>query len=219
MLAALVLGAAATLVVPWFEVSVEKENRNFDTRFTIENASDEAQKARINVWTDRGTPVLYYTTLVEPHAKKTVSMRELLVDGMADICAHGGPVRIPIRLQEQVRCSLTTGCKVELWDETKCVAIVGDRHAHAIGYVTIDAVSDCMDLSSPETPQYAAQVRKDQAFTGTFEQMGNGRVIHSGALIEGGAPKKFHKPRSPRDPLAKTPPRKCPPFSPPEPQV
>lgn len=37
MLAALLLA----LVVPYFEVSIEPENRNFDTRFTIANGSGE----------------------------------------------------------------------------------------------------------------------------------------------------------------------------------
>lgn len=90
MFAALVLAASATLVVPAFEVSVEPDNRNFDTRVTITNVSDEEQRARIDVWTDRGHPVLYYTTKLDARVSKTISMRELIVNGAADICASPG---------------------------------------------------------------------------------------------------------------------------------
>jgi hypothetical protein len=231
MLAALILSAAATLVVPYFEVSVEPENSNFDTRFTIENTSDANARARINVWTDRDHPVLYYTTLLEPRASKTISMRELLVSGMADICAKSSSEgftessgeasrSVPGPLLEAVRCQLTTGCHLDLNPfRLDCTKHVGDRHAHAIGYVTIDAVTDCMDLTSPETAAYAAKVSADRVLTGTFEQIANGGVLAKGPLIdrEGGPVPPFKKPRSPRDPLAKRAPRNCPPLSPPGP--
>lgn len=229
MLAAVLLSATATLVVPYFEVSIEPENRNFDTRFTIQNTSAERARARINVWTDRRHPVLYFTTLLEPHASKTISMRELLVSGLADICARtygdvtessGEPQRIPIQLQEGVRCQLTTGCRVD-WAPYRldCRKHVGNRHAHAIGFVTIDLVSDCMDLTSPDTPAYAAKIIAEPILTGTFEQIANGAVLTKGALIDrkGGPAPPFKKPRSPRDPLAKRAPRECPALSPPGP--
>jgi hypothetical protein len=222
MLAALVLTAAATLVVPYFEVSVEPENSNFDTRFTIENTSDAQVRARINVWTDRNHPVLYYTTLLEPRAAKTISMRELLVSGKAGICARGsgedatGYQIIPFVMLEAVRCQLTTGCRLNLAPyQLDCTKHVGNRHAHAIGYVTIDVVTNCMDLTSPDTAEYATTVSAERVLTGTFEQIGNGVVLANGALIDraGGPVPRFEKPRSPRDPLAKRPPRECPPLS------
>ena len=215
MLAALLLGAAATLVVPYFEVSIERENRNFDTRFTITNTSGEPQRARINVWTDLGHPVLYYTTLLGPHASKTISMRDVIVDGIVDICASPGG-GVPLPLQEAMRCSLTTGCKLELTPfRLNCGTHVGKRHAHAIGYVTVDVIADCMDLTAPNIPEYAAQMRAEHVLTGTFEQIGNGVVLASGPLIDraGGPVPRFFKPRFPRDPMARRPPRKCPPLS------
>lgn len=211
MLALLVLAASATLVLPAFEVSVEPGNKNFDTRLTITNVSGDEQRARINLWTDRGHPVLYYTTKLEPHASKTLSLRDVIVDGTVDICASPG-ARVPPMLQHAVRCQLTTGCILEMGStDTECRRRVGERHAHAIGYVTIDSVADCMDLSSPETEAYVAQIRPEPVLEGTFEQFANGKVIASGALIDraGGPVPTFRKPRSPRDPLAKRPPRKC----------
>ena len=226
MLAALLLSATATLVLPYFEVSIEPENRNFDTRFTIENTTAERARARINVWTDRRHPVLYFTTLLEAHESKTVSMRELLVSGMADICARtseegvtessGNPQQIPIQLGEAARCQLTSGCRLELTPfRLDCTKRVGDRHAHAIGYVTVDLVTDCMDLTSPDTDEYALNVRAESVLTGTFEQIANGEILAKGTLIDraGGPVPPFQKPRSPRDPLAKRPPRECPPLS------
>ena len=215
VLAALLLGAAATLVVPYFEVSIEPENRNFDTRFTITNTSGEPQRARINVWTDLGHPVLYYTTLLDAHGSKTISMRDLVVDGIIDICASPGQ-RVPIQLQEAVRCQLTSGCKLDLnpW-KLDCGTHVGKRHAHAIGYVTVDVIADCMDLTAPNIPEYAAQMRAKHVLTGTFEQIGNGVVLAKGSLIDraGGPVPPFFKPPFPRDPLARRPPRICPPLS------
>lgn len=226
MLAALILSASATLVVPYFEVSIEPENRNFDTRFTIENTSDERARARINVWTDRDHPVLYYTTLLDPHASKTISMRELLVSGKAGICARsheGGFTEdpdgfqiIPSQLQEAARCQLTAGCRLELVPfRLDCTKRVGERHAHAIGYVTIDLVTDCMDLTSPDTAEYATKIRGERILTGAFEQIGNGVVLAKGALVDraGGLVPTFRKPRFPRDPMAKRVPGNCPPLS------
>jgi|GEM_PF-5984102 len=193
------------LVLPYFEVSIEPENRNFDTHFTIVNGSAEKQRARINVWTDHNRPVLWYTTLLDPHASKTISMRELLVNGIVDICASPGE-KLPIRMREEVRCELTSGCKA-----TGCTPRMGERHAHAIGYVTIDIVEDCMDLTPPDAPSYTA--KSSDALTGTFEQIANGSVIASGPLGD----RPLARPRMPHDPLARRPPRECPPLSPGEP--
>jgi len=217
VLAALLLGAAATLVVPYFEVSIEPENRNFDTRFTITNTSGVPQRARINVWTDRGHPVLYYTTLLDAHDTKTISMRDLVVDGIADICASPRG-RVPIQLLEAMRCQLTTGCNIDLSAPgLDCITRVGKRHAHAIGYVTVDVIADCMDLTAPDIPAYAAQMRAERVLTGTFEQIGNGAVLAKGPLVDraGRSVPMFFKPRFPRDPMARRPPRRCPPISPP----
>lgn len=212
---ALVLAATATLVLPAFEVSVEPGNTNFDTRVTITNVSDAEQRARINVWTDRGHPVLYYTTKLEPRQSKTISMRNLIINGVADICASPGAL-IPQVLKEALLCQLTVGCRLEIQGlQIDCTRHVGERHAHAIGYVTIDSVADCMDLTSPDTDAYAAQIRPEPVLEGKFEQVANGLVIHSGGLVDraGGAVPKFIRPSSPYDPLAKRSPRKCPPLS------
>lgn len=209
-----VLAASATLVLPAFEVSVERQNKNFDTRLTIRNVSDAPQPARINVWTDRGHPVLYYTTKIEAGAAKTISMRDVIVDGVVEICASPG-ARIPEALRYTMHCQLTTGCAPPATAaDAECRMKVGRRHAHAIGYVTIDSVADCMDLTPPESEAYVAQIRPEPVFEGTFERFANGKVIASGALIDraGRAVPKFKRPRSPRDPLAKSPPRLCQPL-------
>jgi len=198
---------AVLFLAGYFEVSIEPANRNFDTRITIVNGSAEAQRARINVWTDHDQPVLWYTTPIETHGSKTISMRELLVNGAADVCASPG-ASVPVRLQEEVRCELTVGCKA-----AGCTPRVGQRHAHAIGYVTIDAVADCMDLTAPNATDYATT--PGGALTATFEQIANGRVIASGPLGN----RLLPRPRMPRDPLARRPPRACPPLSPPPPAM
>lgn len=216
MLAAIaVLAASATLVVPWFEVSIEPANANFDTRITISNTAAELKKARINVWTDRGHPVLYYTTPLESHSSKTISMRDLIVFGRADICANPG-MSIPRSLQQMMRCTLTTGCLMDFTTQQgRCARSVGGRHAHAVGYVTIDLVDDCMDLTPPESPEYAARVVHETVLQGSFEQMANGRHFASGPLPErvAGLPRSFKKPRTPRDRAAQSPPLVCPPLA------
>jgi hypothetical protein len=101
-----------------------------------------------------------------------------------------------------------------------CRNKIGERHAHAIGYVTIDAVSDCADLTSPSLAEYSAQIRFDAVFTGSFEQIANGSVLSSGALMDrmGGPVPQFDKPKTPRDPQAQQPPKKCAPIDVPSPQ-
>jgi hypothetical protein len=213
MLSLAILAASAALVLPAFEVSVEPENRNFDTRVTITNVSDDVQRARINFWTDAGHPVLYYTTKLEARASKTISLRDVIVDGTVDICASPG-ARVPDALKHTVRCQLTIGCPAGLHDSNADCRPVGSRHAHAIGYVTIDSVSDCMDLTSPNDQAYAAQIRHEAVLKGTFEQLANGKVVLAGALIDraAGPVPAFTPPTLPHDPLAKAPPQQCPPL-------
>jgi hypothetical protein len=210
MLSTLML-AAATMVLPYFEVSVEPGNRNFETRFTITNVSDEPQDARINVWTDRGYPVLWYTTKLGPHASKTISMLDLIVAGKADICGSPGQ-SVPLIVMAAMGCTLTTGCeRIVGTSDLDCQKKVGGRHAHAIGYVTVDAVSSCVDLTAPNVPAYAGQLTGNRALTGTFEQIANGLPFETGSLIDraGGPPPPFRAPPTPRDPLAKPPAEKC----------
>lgn len=120
-----------------------------------------------------------------------------------------------------MQCGLTTGCALDLRTyDIDCAKRVGERHAHAIGYVTIDSIDDCMDLTFPDPAAYPAHIG-DPVLEGTFEQIANGAIIASGVLADrkGGAVPKFRKPRLPRDPLAKRPRRSCPPLAPVPPQM
>lgn len=145
--------AILSLVVPYFEVSIEPDNRNFDTRITIANSSAEAQKVRVNLWMDRARAIFWYTTEIEARGTKTISMRELLVDGKLSVCI--GPPDAGSRIMGAARCTLTTGCEF-IWHvpNPQCERKVGNRHAHAMGYVTLDVVTRCDDLTSPEDPRY-----------------------------------------------------------------
>ncbi|MEK6375039.1 MAG: hypothetical protein AABO58_20400 [Acidobacteriota bacterium] len=156
-----------------------------------------------------GAPSSWYTTEIEARGTKTISMRELLVDGKIGVCI--GPPDAGSRIMGTARCTLTTGCEY-LWHvpNPNCERKVGGRHTHTIGYVTLDAVTRCDDLTSPEDPRY--ETRTEPLLTGTFEQIANGKVFERGPL--GSEVRPFRKPATPRDPLAKRPPRTCAPIPP-----
>lgn len=227
MIAALLLATSA-LVLPYFEVSVEPANRNFDTRFTITNSSPTVQCVRVAVWTDHGTPVLWFNTAIPRRGSKTMSMRDMLVSGKLPICNAASSV--PSWLIEGTRCALTTGCPYpSMGTQTDCSKPWGGRHAHAIGYVTIDLMAGCEGLPSPDLDSSRPELlRSDPVLAGTFQQIANGALIESGALSDRGGLRSwpFAARALPADPDAEAPSPDCshvkwycvPPISPPEPK-
>lgn len=204
MLAALAI--ASSLLLPYFEASLK--NPAFDTSFTVTDATAVTQIARVTVWTDRGMPVVWFPVALEGNQSFRISMHELLNsrtdvpvpdlaadnervdasgcgargDSLHLTPAHAIPNRlIPEIMASDARCMLTSGESSGV--ALPCDGVAGNRHAHAIGYVTVDAVRNC-SLRPSVDPRYASEVLLHEAvLTGTFAQTAAGNVVASGALV------------------------------------
>ena len=135
-------------------------------------------------------------------------MRELLATRpLAKPCGKEADITI---FTWAANCTLTTGCPYALgMSKNDCSKPAGRRHAHAIGYVTLEIIADCTDLHNPG----AFESLGAGNLTGSYEQIVQGRVFASGPLIDRAATNwRFRRQRLPFDPLAKQPPKECQPI-------
>jgi len=190
---------AATLLLPYFEVDLharDKTTAEADTSYTIVNVKAAPAIARTTIWTDWGYPVLSFNTFLTGYDAQTIDLYDVLArgntgvssSGLADGCAH--PEQqvsgLAILAAEPM---LTIGRGASACGATR----VGGTHVHAIGYATIDVVSNC-DTRLPTDPDYFTHdLLFDNVLTGDFAQVEPlaGRsyassLVHIRALPEGG---------------------------------
>jgi len=206
--------AAATLLLPYFEVDYETTTASaVNTVFTVINTSRTPQIIRVTVWTDLGFPVMWFPMFLTGYDMETVSMYELVARGFVPVtysgvetgaasadndanpnhlqdikCARVGGSMTP-EMVKRLQRILTTGVR-----DTGCV--VGLKHQHATGYVTIDVTNSC-DLTSPMEPGYWSDtILFDNVLTGDYERInpdaatgnyaGGSPLVHIRAIPEGG---------------------------------
>ncbi len=206
---------AATLLLPYFEVDVTKPvNDAPNTLFTIINTNRTPQIARVNIWTDEGYPALWFNVFLTGFDVQSISLYDVLARGVmpstsnsatigirsapngsnpyhvaAEGCANaGGPV--PDSLLVAVQSMLTTGAA----QGNECR--VGTVHSLASGYVTVDVVNSCSNLSPLEGAYYSQVLLYDNVLTGDYERLnpdtslgnyaGGNPLVHIKAIPEGG---------------------------------
>jgi len=204
---------AATLLLPYFEVEVSKPaDHAANTLFTVVNTSRSPQIARVTIWTDYGYPVYWFNVFLTGYDVQSFSMYDILARGrapqtsaqsatgsrsiatngqiVADGCDSLGGDLSP-QLLSEMQAMLTTG-KNAVANGCR----VGGEHAMAIGYVTIDVVNGCSNVS-PLDPAYYSQVLLfDNVFTGDYDRLnadpdvgnyaGGNPLVHIRAVPEGG---------------------------------
>ncbi len=204
---------AATLLLPYFEVDISKPaDHAANTLFTVVNTSRAPQVARVTIWTDYGFPVYWFNAYLTGYDVQSFSMYDMLASGhlpqtsarsatgsrslatnsqvVADGCDSLGGDLAPSLLSE-LQAMLTSGKSA-----TAIGCRVGGEHAMALGYVTVDVVNGCSNVS-PLDPAYYSQVLLfDNVLTGDYDRLnadpdvgnyaGGNPLVHIRAIPEGG---------------------------------
>ncbi len=206
---------AATLLLPYFEVEIAKhvsEARN--TIFTVINTSRMPQIARVTVWSDQGYPALWFNIFLTGYAVEGISMYDVLGLGMIPTAtslepqgarsATGNPRivnlencgtsggELPKELLIGVQSILTNGTGASAGCK------VGSQHENATGFVTVDVVNSCSNLSPLDISYYSQVLSFDNVLTGDYERIdpdtksgnyaGGNPLVHLKAIPEGGGP-------------------------------
>jgi hypothetical protein len=208
---------AATLLLPYFEVDIQGAvNDATNTIFAVINTSRTSQIARVTLWTDGGYPVMWFNMFLTGYDVQSVSMYDVLARGAIPVtssatpmgpksaanarlanlesCASPGGTLDPSSLQA-VQAMLTTGVRAG----STCK--VGATHAHATGYVTIDLVGSCSNVSPLDPSYYSNVILFDNVLTGDYERVtpertkgnfaGGSPLVHIKAVPEGGTSSSF----------------------------
>lgn len=142
---------AATLLVPYFEVSLKNlhtSKQKETTFFSINNASAAPTLVHVVLWTDMSIPTLAFDLYLTGYDVQTINMDDVfrgdIPGSMSDGC--------PVDLEDIGPTTLTDGELLDLHDSHIGNQVGGlclsQRHTDRIarGYVTIDTVSDCSTL-------------------------------------------------------------------------
>jgi hypothetical protein len=204
---------AATLLLPYFEVEINKPGeRAANTIFAVVNTSRSPQVARVTIWTDYGYPAFWFNVFLTGYDVQSFSMYDMLAIGKAprtsssaevgshsessngaltvDGCGSLGGELTPA-LVADIQSMLTHGKTAQ---DDGCR--VGGEHTMAVGYVTIDVVNGCSNVS-PLDPAYYSQVLLfDNVLTGDYDRInpdrevgnhaGGNPFVHIRAIPEGG---------------------------------
>ena len=80
---------AATLLLPYFEVDVAREN-GADTLFSVNNATPNPVLAHVTIWTDQAVPAMNFDVYLTGYDVQTLSLRDLFVNGNVPVTAAAG---------------------------------------------------------------------------------------------------------------------------------
>ena len=203
---------AATLLLPYFEVDVSTPIGE-TTLFSIVNTTQYPQIARVTIWTDLSYPLLSFNVFLTGYDVQSINLYDILVRGrIADPgtssdwyegrrsrtnqenprldlaqCASL-PARVTQTIAGDLRSALTNG------HASACGGTrIGETHAHATGYVTIDAVRSCGSLMPTDPGYFTSDLLYDNVLSGDYQQVNGsqnfaqgGTLVHIRAVPEGG---------------------------------
>lgn len=208
---------AATLLLPYFEVEVDKPGDHAaNTIFTVVNTARAPQVIRVTVWTDYGYPTVWFNVYLTGYDVQSFSMYDILATGITPPTSSTSPVGsrslktnslltsvqacenlggvLPQELVDDIRTMLTTG-RPSASALSGCT--VGSSHPSlAVGYVTVDVVNGCSNVSPLDSAYYSQVLLFDNVLTGDYERLnadpvtgnyaGGNPLVHIKAVPEGG---------------------------------
>ena len=184
------VGPAATLLLPYFEVDIFG-NSGLTTLFTITNVTRYPQIAHVTLWTDFAFPVLTFNLYLTGYGVQSIDLADVINRGVVAAPNAGGArgslssssndqlrsdngcdslFRIPANVVAAVESALTSGRYFGAGLPT-CTE-VGGVHAHAIGYVTVDVVSNCTSRFPSDPLYYSNDLLYDNVLIGDYQQIG-----------------------------------------------
>jgi hypothetical protein len=213
---------AATLLLPYFEVDVSTDNPGLasHTLITIYNVSQVPQIGRATIWTDWGYPVFSFDVFFGGYDVQGYSLFDILRRGEVIVTSNRGPRGVrsldhvtgnPRFAQEAAASCQAAGGNI---DPARLAAIqraltaglwpdcpggerrVGSTSSLAIGYVTIDLVSNCSGRSPLAPGYFEGELLYDNVLTGDAIHIRNSQgfegrtvaepLVHIRAVPEGG---------------------------------
>ena len=186
---------AATLLLPYFEVSVD-EPLGETTLFTLTNVTDTARVARVTLWTDLSYPVFSFNVYLTGYDVQSINLFNVLNGRITrrsgtgtSISPHGErtqmntdldescgsiPDEIPALQVERMKVAFTEGVV------SNC-ASVGYEHENAVGYATIDVVGNCSNALPIDSQYFTEDIRFDNALLGDYQQVNSGENSAQGS--------------------------------------
>jgi hypothetical protein len=199
---------AATLLLPYFEVDLDDPNGE-QTIFTITNVTNLDRIARVTLWTDYAFPVITFNIQLTGYGMQAISLYDVLARGVigpqtsvargrysdpnpASACNSFPRTLLPEQV-EHIQRAFTEGFVPAHGTEAACD--VGNPHDNAIGYATIDLVTNCA-MNNPLAEQYWTEdIAFDNVLIGDFQQIHSANdfaqgspMVHIRAIPEGGTP-------------------------------
>jgi hypothetical protein len=161
---------AATLLLPYFEVGLN-DVQGEKTLFTITNTSPRERIARVTLWTDYAFPVISFNVTLTGYDVQGVNLYDVIQDGRIDASACGRPPHqlsneYVLRMQE----AFTQGTVPGLGDVEGC-GDVGNVHSNAVGYATIDLVSNCAGRNATDRAYWTTDIAFDNVLIGDYQQV------------------------------------------------
>ncbi len=189
------VGPAATLLLPYFEVDTSGTSGQ-TTLFTITNVTRYPQIAHVTLWSDWAFPVLTFNVFLTGYDIQAINLADVLIRGViappsgtssatkpgalsvstnpnirsSDDCANT-PGTVPASIIAGVRNALRTGVFNPGGGVTSC-STMGNVHANAIGYATIDLVASCTDRTPLDPLYYTTDLLFDNVLLGDYQQLG-----------------------------------------------
>ncbi|HXH40162.1 MAG TPA: hypothetical protein VNN08_16150 [Thermoanaerobaculia bacterium] len=189
------VGPAATLLLPYFEVDVSGTSGQ-TTLFTVTNVTRYPQIAHVTLWSDWAYPVMSFNLFLTGYDVQAINLADVLVRGIiappsgttsaakpgalststnpnlrTPLDCAANPGQLPQSLIAAIRIAFTTGV-LNFGPGTGACSTMGDVHANAIGYATIDVVADCTNLLPTDPTYYTTDLLFDNVLIGDYQQLG-----------------------------------------------
>jgi hypothetical protein len=200
---------AATLLVPYFEVDPEPK-RDVTTLLSITNVSPEERIARVTLWTDLAWPVLTFNVFLTGYDMQSIDLYDVIVRGV--IAPEGGTGtavsprgkwssanrELSLGACAQLPGSLAPGAAARMirafqQGEVPECREVGLIHQNAVGYATIDLVSNCAATTPTDPSYWTRDVAFDNVLIGDYQvvdhftaSVNGAPMVHIRAVPEGG---------------------------------
>jgi hypothetical protein len=217
------VGPAATLLLPYFEADVTGNYPVQTTFFSVVNVTRYPQIAHVTLWTDRAYPVMAFNVYLAGYAAQTIDIGSILVTGVigslrgtssttpvgslsvgtnpnlrSTLDCASLPGTVPQSIIVPVRDALTKGVFTSA--QGGLCDGVGNVHANAIGYATIDVVASCTSRFPSDPLYYTNDLLFDNVLIGDYQQIrphaqgdssssydaGVNPLVHIRAVPEGG---------------------------------
>lgn len=188
---------AATLLLPWFEVSTDcAAVARRTTEFSVTNTSDSSRLTRVTLWSNAGVPVLGIDVFLNGFAQQTIDLRAMLCAGTLPVTGIGvSPVgRYAAPATNFASCNVSSsGGNAPVYNPLSeaqrnhlravlagnpsptsglCAGLPSGLDGTAVGYVTVDLVFAC-NLPLHGQPAFYDGLLNDNVLVGSATLVDN----------------------------------------------